>query len=191
MEKAWELQQRICQAFEEYFGSTDPVFSNPHLAEEWMNNFLQWYSYLKEVPDKGKTPAQLYAESHGKYPELLKFNFPDELMEAGEIEVGLVFDEKWGIYILPYYGEVKEAFKGDYTEIPDYEELLKALIHKESFIPPFIIKRLIEENPEKALEAYRTIYDDVKSLKDLYKLFKENRKGWEDEPKPSILPVKW
>jgi hypothetical protein len=54
MEKARELQRRICQAFEEYFGSRDPVFNNPHEGEEFMNSFLEWYCYLREIPGKGK-----------------------------------------------------------------------------------------------------------------------------------------
>jgi hypothetical protein len=35
--------------------------------------------------------------------------------------------------------------------------LLRALVHEEGYIPPFVIKRLIEENPEKALEAFSSI----------------------------------
>jgi hypothetical protein len=192
MEKARELQRRMCKAFEEYFGSRDPVFNNPHEGETFMNSFLEWYGYIREVPGKGKTPAQLYFEEHGEFPDRPRFRLPRELVEAGEegLEVGFIFDEVWGIYILPYYGEVRELFKGNYKEVPDHGDLLRALVHEEGYIPPFIIKRLIEENPEKALEAFSSIYSEVKRLKDLYKLFKENRTDWEEKPKPSVIPVK-
>jgi hypothetical protein len=191
MDKARELQQRMCQAFEEYFGSRDPVFNSPRMGEASMNAFLEWFSYVREIPGKEKTPAQFYLEEHGEFPPLPRFKLPGKLIEAGEIEVGFVFDEVWGVYILPYYGEVKEVFTGNHMENPDYEDLLRALVNEESFIPPFIIKRLIEGNPEKALKAYSSIYNDVNSLDDLYKLYKRNRTDWEEEPKLSVMPVRW
>jgi len=193
MDKARELQRRFCQAFEEYFGLRDPVFQSPRECEENMNAFLEWYSFEREAPGRGKTPAQLYLERHGEIPTLPKFNLPREVVEAGEegLEVGIVYDEVWGFYILPRYGEVKKIFAGDYLTVPDHGDLLRALMDEEEHFPPFLIKRLAEEHPEKAVEAFSSVYGGVKRLEDLFKLFEENRSDWEDGPRLSVVPVKW
>lgn len=191
MERGRELQKRMCQASEEYFSSRDPVFDSPQEAEESMNGFLEWYSYERDVPGRGKTPAQLYLDSHGSLPELPKFRLPREIHEAGGgFKIGIVFDEVWGIFILAHYDEVKEIFTGDYEKVPDHEELLRALVKKEGFIPPFIIKRMIKKSPDKALEAFRSTYKNLETIEDLYKLFRENRTDWEAEPRSSIIPVR-
>ncbi|MFP3952376.1 MAG: hypothetical protein ACLFVP_09595, partial [Candidatus Bathyarchaeia archaeon] len=61
---------------------------------------------------------------------------------------------------------------------------------KEDFIPPFIIKRMIKKNPNKALEAFKSTFKNIETIEDLYNLFKENRTDWEAEPRSSIIPVR-
>jgi len=192
MEKAREIQRRMCQAFEEYFGLRDPVFHSPRECEVNMNAFLEWYSFERAAPGRGKAPAQLYLEEHGETPGLPKFRLPREVVEAGEdLEVGIVYDEVWGFYILPRYGDVKKIFAGDYLTVPDHEDVLRAMMDEAKQFPPFLIKRLVEMYPEKALEAFNTVYVGVKCLEDLFMLFVENRSDWEDGPRLSVVPVKW
>ncbi|MFP3952465.1 MAG: hypothetical protein ACLFVP_10050, partial [Candidatus Bathyarchaeia archaeon] len=129
MERGRDLQRRMCQASEEYFNSRDPVFDSPQEAEESMNSFLEWYSYERDVPGRGKTPAQLYLDRHDSLPDLPKFRLPREIHDAGaDFQVGIVFDEEWSIFILAHYDEVKEIFKGNYVKVSDHEELLRALV---------------------------------------------------------------
>jgi len=183
----------MCQAFEEYFGLRDPVFLSPRECEANMNAFLEWYSFEREATGRGKTPAQLYLEEHGEAPRLPRFRLPVEVVEAGEegLEVGIVYDEVWGFYILPRYGDVKKMFAGEYLRVPDHGDLLRALMDEEKHFPPFLIRRLAEEYPERDLEAFSSVYGRLRSLEDPYKLFKGNRSDWEDGPSLSVVLVKW
>lgn len=193
MEKAREIQRNMCQAFEEYFGVREKVFNSPLECEEEMNAFLEWYSFNWKVPGRGKTPAQLYLETHRETPSLPRFSLPREVMDAGEEEdlnVGVLYDEEWGFYILPCYGDVKRMFTGNYQEVPDNEDLLRALLDEDRHFPAFLIKRLIGEYPDEAVEAFSSVCDGVTCLEDLYKLFEENRSDWDMEPRLSVIPVK-
>ncbi|MFB0543205.1 MAG: DUF6398 domain-containing protein [Candidatus Bathyarchaeia archaeon] len=191
IEKALEMQRNMCEACKEYFGSTDPVFYDPREAEEALNAFMRWFSYERETPGKGKTPAAAYLEDHGHLPEMPMMKLPRELLEVEEVDVGLVFDEIGGMYILPHYGEVKELLHGDFRKVPDYRGLVRTLVTEEGFIPPFLIRKMINGNPKQAVEVFATSYKKVKTLGDVFKLFEENRSDWKKEPTPSIIPIRY
>lgn len=188
--KALEIQRDLCKACIDYFGSTDPVFENAREAEEALNTFMRWYSQERKIPGRGKTPAQTYLEDHGRLPDMLEMKLPRELLETEEVEVGLIFDETGGIYILPHYGEVKELFQGDFRKVPSYRSLVRTLVTEEGFVPPFLIRKMINENPEQAVEAFAAAYKKVKTLKDVFKLFEKHRSDWNKEPEPSVIPVR-
>jgi hypothetical protein len=188
--KALEIQRNLCEACVDYFGSADPVFENAREAEKAINAFMRWYSQERKIPGRGRTPAQIYFEDHGRLPDTLEMKFPRELLETEEVEVGLVFDEVGGIYILPHYGEVKELFHGDFRKVPSYRSLVRTLVTEEGFVPPFLIRKMINEDPERAVEVFASAYKDVKTLKDVFKLFEKNRSDWKKEPEPSIIPIR-
>jgi len=191
IDRALEMQRNMCEACKEYFGSTDPVFENPREAEEALNAFMRWFSYERETPGKGKTPAMAYLETHGHLPEMPEMKLPREFLEVEEVDVGLVFDEIGGIYILPHYGEVKELLKGAFRKVTYYRDLVRTLVNEEGFIPPFLIRKMINENPKQAVEVFATTYKKVKTLEDVFKLFEKNRSDWKKEPKPSVIPLKF
>ena len=189
IERALEIQRDMCRACVEYFGSADPVFENAREAEKALNAFMEWFSLERKTPGKGRTPAQAYFEGHGWLPEMPVMKLPRELLETGEVEVGLVFDEDGGMYILPHYGEVKELFRGDFREIPDYRGLARALVTEEGFVPSFLIRKMIEENPGQAVEVFAATYEKVKTLGDVFKLFEKHRSDWDKRPGLSVIPV--
>ena len=191
IDRALEMQRNMCEACKEYFGSTDPVFENPREAEEALNAFMRWFSYERETPGKGKTPAMAYLETHRHLPEMPEMKLPREFLEVEEVDVGLVFDEIGGIYILPHYGEVKELLKGAFRKVTYYRDLVRTLVNEEGFIPPFLIRKMINENPKQAVEVFATTYKKVKTLEDVLKLFEKNRSDWKKEPKPSVIPLKF
>jgi len=38
--------------------------------------------------------------------------------------------------------------------------------------------------------VFASAYKDVKTLKDVFKLFEKNRSDWKKEPEPSIIPIR-
>ena len=191
IERALEIQRNMCEACKEYFGSTDPIFYDPREAEEALKAFMRWFSYERETPGKGKTPAEAYLENHGYLPEMPMVKLHQELPEVEGVDIGLVFDEIGGMYILPHYGEVKELLHGDFRKVPDYRGLVRTLVTEEGFIPPFLIKKIINGNPKQAVEVFATTYKKVKTLEDVFKLFEENRSDWKKKPTPSIIPIRY
>ncbi|MBS7609788.1 hypothetical protein KEJ19_04360 [Candidatus Bathyarchaeota archaeon] len=188
IEKAIEIQRDFCEASKEYFGSTDPVFKNGKEAEEAFEKFIKWFSRERKVPGKGKTPLQLSEEKgRKKVPEIPRVRFPREILDAKD--VGIVFDEVGGIRILPEYGKVKELFQGDFRKVPNYKDLLEALVYEEGFIPSFVLRSLIEKNPERAVEVFATRFRNIKSIQNVLSLLKRNRSDWDEKPKPTIIPV--
>jgi len=185
--KALEIQRDMCEAAKEYFGSTDPVFEDAREAEKALNDFTSWHNHERKLPGKGKTPTQLYTEKHEKLPETQRMEFPRELLEARD--VGLVFDEDGGTMILPHYGRVKELFQGDLRNVPDYKSLVRSLVSEKRFIPSFLIRSLIDENSEQAVRVFTTVYKNVRTIKDIYKIFEEHRADWNEKPKPSTIPI--
>jgi len=188
--KALEIQRDLCKACIEYFGSADPVFENAREAEEALNAFMRWFSQERKTLGRGKTPAQAYLEDHGRLPEMPEMELPRELLETEEVEVGVVFDEAGGIYILPHYGEVKGLFQGDFRKVPSYRSLVRTLVTEDGFVPSFMIRKMINENPEQAVEVFAATYKKVKTLKDIFKLFEKHRSDWRKKPKPSIIPIR-
>lgn len=191
LEKALEIQKDYYEGFKQYFGSPDPIFENQRKAQNALNAFINWYSYERKRPGKEKTPAQSYLETHARFPEMPEVTFPREFLEAEDTEVGVVFDEIGGIYILPHYSEVKELFKGDYRKVPDYPSLVDELVTEEGFIPAFLIRKMINENPEKAVTVFSATYKKVKTLADIFELFEKQRSDWKKKPQPSIIPIKY
>ena len=190
IERALEIQRDLCRACVEYFGSADPIFDNPREAEEALSAFMRWFSQERKTPGKGKTPAQGYLEGHGRLPEMPEMKLPRELLETEEVEVGVVFDEAGGIYILPHYGEVKELLQGDFRKVPGYRSLVRALVTEDGFVPSFLIRKMINENPEQAVEVFAATYKKVKTLKDVFKLFEKHRSDWRKKPEPSVIPMR-
>ena len=190
LEKALELQKDYYEGFKQYFGSPDPIFENQRKAQNALNAFINWYSYERKRPGKEKTPAQSYLET-GRLPEIPEVTFPREFLEAEDTEVGLVFDEIGGIYVLPHYGEVKNLFKEDCRRAPDYQSLVDELVTEEGFIPAFLIRKMINENPEQAVTVFSATYKKVKTLADIFELFEKQRSDWKKKPQPSIIPIKY
>ena len=186
-ERGMDIQRDLCEACKEYFGSTDPVFKNAREAERALDDFMSWHRNERKLPGKGKTPTKLYLEDHGKLPDVSETKLPRELDEAGEI--GVVFDEIGGIYILPHYGQIKELFRGDFKKVPDYKGLVRALVTEEGFVPSFLIRRLINENPDQAVRVFASAYRSVKTLQDILKLLEKHRTDWNKKPKPSVIPI--
>jgi len=191
LEKALEIQKDYYEGFKQYFGSPDPILENQRKAQNALNAFINWYSCERKRPGKEKTPAQSYLETHGRLPEIPEVTFPRELLEAEDTEVGLVFDEIGGIYILPHYGEVKKLFTGDYRRVTDYQSLVDELVTEERFIPAFLIRKMINENPEQAVTVFSATYKKVKTLADIFELFEKQRSDWKKKPQPSIIPIKY
>lgn len=185
--KVVKIQKELCQACREYFHRTDPVFADARDAEVALNNFMKWYCLERKLSMEGKTPADLYFEAYGRLPKVPEIKFPPELLSAGE--VGVIFDEVAGIFILPRYGQVKQLFEGDYGKIPNYRDLVSNLVYQEGFIPPFILKRLIRKNRKRAVKVFAATFENVKSLNDVFNLLKKNRPDWNEKPKPSVIPL--
>jgi hypothetical protein len=188
IEKAIEAQRDFCEAAKEFFGSSDPIFRNARIAEKALNDFLRWFSQERKVPGKGKSPSQLYMEKgRRKAPEIPKVKLPREFLDAKD--VGVVFDEVGGICILPEYGKVKVLFQGDFRRVPGYKDLVRALVYEKGFIPSFILRRLIEKNPERAVEIFAMVFRNIRCLKDVLSLLEKHRTDWNEKPKPTIIPI--
>ncbi len=185
--KAFEMQKELHDSFIEFFGCNDPVFENGKKVESALNQFWEWRNTKWKVPGTDKTPDELWLEKHDTLPKTPKNNIASLYTEKG---IGIICDEEAGIGIFPEYSFVKTLFKGDYKRIRNYKELVYDLIEEPSFMDSYILKKLILENKDRAIEVFNAAYPNIKTTQEIETIMRYARKDWDDEPIPTIIPVK-
>ena len=184
--EALSMQKDMARAFMQFFKCNDPVFENGKKAEKALNDFYTWYNRNYLIPDKGKTPEQLWLEEHKSLPKVPRIKLTPMYSECS---IGIVFDELAGCGIFPKYGYVKTLLEGDYLKITNYEDIVHDLVEDEGFIDSYILNKMINRNKQRAVIVFRKKYPTINDIEDIHSLMRSKRKDWDDSPMPTIIPV--
>jgi hypothetical protein len=188
--RAWELQREDREAFIQFFGADEVVLPGRDLGER-MRELLRFKVFEFRGQD-GKTAAERHRKLHGEDPALPEGPvLPEELSEFEM--VGLVYDERDGLSILPDYGLVEEAF-ADPSRLSDRRRrgAVREYLRSPS-ISAWVIRRLAARYPEGATEVVRKLSPLRSGLtwekdgEDLLRRFKPA--DFEREPLPTLTVV--
>ena len=177
LEMALATQERLYQAFVEFFGDNEVVFATGREMVKGMEAFHRYYIFERVWENTGKTLAQ-QAREKGMEPTLPREEYPPEFVEAEEI--GVLLDRKEGVIMLPDYGTFRRIFtEEDFQAIPGYRQLIYDYL-KEDAIPPIPFQRMVERYPEQAQRVFQAVLTRRKfSLKqDFPRLMRRYKGKW-------------
>ena len=190
LKMALATQEEMYRAFVELFGDDEVVFATGREMAKGMEEFYRYYTFEHVWESTGKTVAQQAKEEDVK-PVVPKEKYPQELLEAEEI--GVLFDPKEGIFMLPEYGTFRRIFtEVDFQAIPGYRQLIYNYL-KEDTIPPIPFQRMVERHPEQAQRVFQAVLTKRKfSLKqDFPKLMRRYKGNWlRHKPEPWVTVKK-
>ena len=109
-------------------------------SEEFKEEVSQ---YLKEPEDFKFFKVK---EFDSQYNDFLENSMGGFSSHNSHYDVGMIFDEKLGLYIIPFWATLKQGFKGDYKSIENYVDCLKSILENDK-IPNTILERLNNEFP--------------------------------------------
>lgn len=181
--KILEAQKETVESFKQYFGNYEVIFETINETEKKFNAFFKWRNKEWIVPNKGKTPEQLWKEN-GNAPVELPYMNIKKNFQKGMDKFGIIADPLYGIVIAPFYGYLKEFFEGDYKKVPSYEEFFEEIVLKGQIIPSFVIKKIILKNQKEAIKLFKKRYKAivVKDLDDVFKVLGRYREDWSESP---------
>jgi hypothetical protein len=186
LEMALATQERMYQAFVEFFGDDVAVFPTGREMAKGMEAFHRYYLFEREQESTGQTLAQQAREA-GMDPKLPRQGYPPELLEARE--VGVLIDPKEGFIMLPDYGIFRRIFtEEDFRAIPDYRQLIYGYLEADT-IPPLPFQRMVERHPKQAKRVFRAALGKRRfSLeRDFPKLMRRYKRKWlERKPRPWV-----
>jgi hypothetical protein len=186
LEKALVVQEEMYRAFVELFGNDEVVFSTGREMAKGMEEFYRYYTFKHVWESTGKTVAQQAGVKAGK-SVLPKEEYPPELLDAEEI--GVLFDLKEGIFMLPEYGIFRRIFtEENFQAIPGYRQLIYDYL-KEDAIPPLPFERMVERYPEQAQRVFQAALTkrNFKLNRDFPKLMRRYKGKWlGHKPKPWV-----
>ncbi|MHC1580015.1 MAG: tetratricopeptide repeat protein [Candidatus Alkanophagales archaeon] len=191
-----EAQAEVHRRFVEFFGGEEALFTSRRQCERELNRFVRWHMFEKALPS-GKTPARLYEERHGGKPGVRRVRLPPSFDATNDI--GVISDPKHGIIVVPYYGRLKRLFEtASDEELEAHRDYLKDALES---VEPFVLKRLIESNVERAASIVSRIFGaelpsasaagaDREALKsEIFEVMRERRGAdWDREPVMPLAP---
>ncbi|MDF2956198.1 tetratricopeptide repeat protein [Candidatus Alkanophaga liquidiphilum] len=194
LREATEAQGEVHKRFVEFFGGAEALFTSRRQCERELNRFVRWHMFEKPLPS-GRTPATLYEERYGEKPGVRRVRLPQVFNVTNDI--GVISDPKYGIIIIPYYGLLKRLFEtaGD-EEIETHRNYLKDALES---VEPFVLRRLIERNVERAAKIVGKIFEielpslsevGVETLKErVFEAMRERRAAdWNEKPTMPLTP---
>lgn len=99
--------------------------------------------YLKEPEDFKFFKVR---EFDSQYNDFLENSMGGFSSHSSHYDVGMIFDEKLGLYIIPFWATLKQGFKSDYKQIENYTDCLKSILENDK-VPNTILERLHKEFP--------------------------------------------
>ena len=97
--------------------------------------------YLKEPEEFSFFKVK---EFDSQYNNFLENSMGGFSSHESTYDVGMIFDETSGLYIIPFWATLKHGFENDYKQIENYSDCLKSILENDK-IPNTILSRLNNE----------------------------------------------
>ena len=188
LKKAWDLQRQERRDFIAFFGTDMLVIP----AKELTKHLRQYGEFrMYQVRDaEGRSMADRARKSYGRVPPLPVPTLPDDLFESEA--VGVIYDEVEGMYFLPDFHIVQEAFETPELLAEDrYRDTVLGYLEGPD-MPPLPLCRLAERDPQRASEVFGELLNrpSFSWERDGESLLREYKASYLDSPaRPSIAPL--
>lgn len=139
--------------FMEFFGSQDVEFEDVKGVNKAMLEFSAWMT--------NKSPEEIEESFQ---------NLPEEEFKGYE-RIGLVFTDS-GMYVVPYYGYIKDILSGDYTQVEDWKGLLNVVVKRDAYIPNPVLRWLLYTKKDTAVRAFNEFSPSLKTFDDVMNFVK-------------------
>ena len=167
--------------FQKLFGTDELISDNKNIDEliTLFNDYCenQDDELKAEVTQYLKTPEEFtffkVKEFDSQYNNFLENSMGGFSSHNSHYDVGMIFDEKLGLYIIPFWATLKHGFEDDYTKIENYTDCLKSILENDK-VPNTILERLYKEFPNfmeivnKILEKNYTFEQLIQTYKSDY-----------------------
>ncbi len=149
-----ELIDKFNIKFNELFGTNELISDNKNVDEliSLFNDYCETENQeLKEqVSQYIKEPQEFnffkVKEFDSQYNNFLENSMGGFSSHDAHYDVGMIFDEETGLYIIPFWATLKHGFESDYKSIPNYASCLKTVLENDK-IPNSIINKLHSQYP--------------------------------------------
>lgn len=155
LEKQNEIEKQIndfAVKFKELF-NTDELISDNKNVDELIGLFNDYCENANEelkeqVAQYLKEPEEFsffkVKEFDSQYNNFLENSMGGFSSHEATYDVGMIFDETSGLYIIPFWATLKHGFENDYKQIENYSDCLKSILENDK-IPNTILSRLNNE----------------------------------------------
>lgn len=156
-EKQSEIEKSIhafSTKFKEFFATDELITDNKNVDEliSLFNDYCdnpddalkeQISQYIKEPEEFNFFKVK---EFESQYNNFLENSIGGFSSHESHYDVGMIFDEETGLYIIPFWATLKHGFEADYKAISNYDDCLKSIIENDK-IPDKILMRLNSQYP--------------------------------------------
>ena len=188
LQEAWEFQRQDRREFIAFFGTDILVIPTKEFTER-LREYWEFKMYgIRDA--QGRSMADRARKAYGHLPPLAEFTAPVKLLESEM--VGLVYGEVDGLYFLPDFHIVQEAFETpDLVTQDRYHETVLGYLESPD-IPPLPLRRLADRDPQRASKVFGEVLErpSFSWERDGETLMREYKASYLDRPaRPSIVPV--
>ena len=99
--------------------------------------------YIKQPEEFGYFKVKEFDSQYGNFIENSLNGFSSH---AGKYDVGMLFDDETGLYIIPFWATIKHGFETDYKTVNNFADGLKSILENDK-MPPFVLAKLNEKYP--------------------------------------------
>ncbi len=133
------------------------------------NNELkeQISQYLKEPEEFKFFQVKEFDANYGDFLESSMGGFSSH---SSVYDVGMIFDETTGLYIIPFWATLKHGFENDWKSIDGFGECLKSILENDK-IPNTILARLNSQFPN-FIDVVNEILDKKYTFDELMQVYK-------------------
>lgn len=125
--------------------------------------------YLKEPSDFKFFKVK---EFDSQYNDFLENSMNGFSSHESLYDVGMIFDDNLGLYIIPFWATLKQGFKADYKEIENYTDCLKSILENDK-VPNTILERLNKEFPN-FMQVVNEILEKNYTFEELVQIYKSD-----------------
>lgn len=164
--------------FNELFGQDELISDSKNIDDliTLFNDYCETPNeeMKKEVAQYLKEPSDFkffkVKEFDSQYNDFLENSMNGFSSHSSLYDVGMIFDENLGLYIIPFWATLKQGFKGDYKEIENYTDCLKSILENDK-VPNTILERLNKEFPN-FMQVVNEILDKEYTFEELIQTYK-------------------
>ena len=164
--------------FNELFG-TDELISDNKNVDDLITLFNDYCEnkdeklkaevaqYLKEPEDFKFFKVR---EFDSQYNDFLENSMGGFSSHSSHYDVGMLFDETSGLYVIPFWATLKQGFKSDYKQIENYADCLKSILENDK-VSNTVLERLNNEFPN-FMQVVNEILEKEYTFEELVQVYK-------------------